>query len=43
MRILTSDLIIMKSLLLDPRMPVDDIAKESLLSSKTVSDRIYYL
>jgi len=29
MRILTSDLIIMKSLLSDPRMPVDDIAKES--------------
>lgn len=43
MRILTSDLIIMKSLLSDPRMPVDDVAKESLLSSKTVCNSVYYL
>jgi hypothetical protein len=36
-RILISDLKIMKSLLSYPRMLVDDLAKESLLSSKTVT------
>jgi Winged helix-turn-helix DNA-binding len=40
MRIHTSDLEIMKSLISDPRMPIDDIAKEASLSSKTVARRL---
>lgn len=35
-----SNLEIMKSLLLDPRMPVEDIAKETSLSTKTVARRL---
>jgi DNA-binding Lrp family transcriptional regulator len=40
MRIHISDLKIIKSLLSDPRMTIDDIAKEVLLSSKTVKRRL---
>ena len=39
-RINVSDLKIMKSLLSDPRMPIDRVAKEVLLSSKTVRRRL---
>ena len=40
MKILNSDLEIMKCLHSDPRMPVEDIAKEISLSSKTVARRL---
>jgi DNA-binding Lrp family transcriptional regulator len=40
MRIQLSDLEIMKCLLSKPRMPTDEIAKESSLSSKTVKRRL---
>jgi DNA-binding Lrp family transcriptional regulator len=40
MRIHSSDLDIMKCLLSNPRMPIEDIAKESSLSSKTVKRRL---
>ena len=40
MRIHSSDLEIMKCLLSDPRMPVEDIAKETSLSRKTVARRL---
>lgn len=40
MKILSSDLEIMKCLHSDPRMPVEDIAKEISLSSKTVARRL---
>jgi DNA-binding Lrp family transcriptional regulator len=40
MRIHISDLKIIKSLVSDPRMTIDDIAKEVLLSSKTVKRRL---
>jgi len=39
-RIHSSDLEIMKCLLSDPHMPVEDIAKETLLSRKTVAKRL---
>ena len=41
MRIYSSDLEIMKSLLSNPRMLIEDIAKESSLSSKTVKRRLH--
>jgi DNA-binding Lrp family transcriptional regulator len=40
MRIHSSDLEIMKCLLSDPHMPVEDIAKETSLSRKTVAKRL---
>ena len=40
MKIQSSDLVIMKHLLTDPRMAVEDIAKETSLSSKTVGRRL---
>ena len=40
MKIQSSDLVIMKRLLSDPRMAVEDIAKETSLSSKTVGRRL---
>jgi DNA-binding Lrp family transcriptional regulator len=40
MKIKSSDLEIMKCLLSDPRMPVEDIAKETSLSTKTVRRRL---
>ena len=40
MKIHSSDLEIMKCLLSDPRMAVEDIAKETSLSSKTVGRRL---
>jgi DNA-binding Lrp family transcriptional regulator len=40
MKIHSSDLDIMKCLLSDPRMQVEDIAKEASLSSKTVARRL---
>jgi DNA-binding Lrp family transcriptional regulator len=40
MRIHNSDFEIIKCLLLNPRMSIDDIAKESSLSSKTVKKRL---
>ena len=39
-KIQSSDLVIMKRLLSDPRMAVEDIAKETSLSSKTVGRRL---
>ncbi|MFZ0894803.1 MAG: AsnC family transcriptional regulator [Candidatus Nitrosopolaris sp.] len=39
-RIHSSDLEIMKCLLSDPRMPIEDIAKETSLSTKTVARRL---
>lgn len=40
MKIQSSDLVIMKRLFSDPRMAVEDIAKETSLSSKTVGRRL---
>jgi DNA-binding Lrp family transcriptional regulator len=40
LRILSSDLEIMKCLLRDPQMPVEDIAKETSFSRKTVARRL---
>jgi hypothetical protein len=40
MRIHSSDLEIMRCLLSDPRMPIEDIAKETSLSTKTVARRL---